>query len=601
VLLRTRITLMVSLTTLALILALVAQDGWRSRAMQQEMDGVRASGQRSAWFGLQHDALRPLTAFVGAAERNGTLTALLASGDRVALADAVRTLQSEAGEALALATVEMTAADGRPMLGVGPGEAVIDADLIDLLRRTGVPMPGLLRTEAGMPVLGVAAPLYSRTGFAGALAVWIDPQPITRELAAAAGSDIAFADVDGTLRVTSGGRFPLSRLDRLGAGREGVRDVIENGNRFRISWVAVPELAERDPAVLANVENVTEKERRHVWLLAISAGGVIAGAALFLAFLHWYMRRSFRPLYRVIQMLDALAHGGHQESASHRAAAPGNDTKPRDEIGLLAATAVDFRKSLEARDQLLKLRQDLESAAAIQASILPPPLAGRAAFDLASHMRAARDVGGDFYDFFDLPDGRFGVVIADVSGKGMGAALFMAVACTVIRSTAHLVADPGECLSRANALLAANNAASLFVTVFYGVLCPKTGTLIYANGGHNPPYRIGLDRTVSALPLTKGKMLGLFPKCAPYATAELRLDRGETLFLFTDGITEAQDDADALFGEARLTAALARCESAPEPMVREVLKAVAAFAGDTPQADDMTCLALRWNGAAKDA
>ena len=215
-------------------------------------------------------------------------------------------------------------------------------------------------------------------------------------------------------------------------------------------------------------------------------------------------------------------------------------------------------------------------------------------------MQAARDVGGDFYDFFDLPDGRFGVVIADVSGKGMGAALFMAVACTVIRSTARLVADPGECLSRANAVLAANNAASLFVTVFYGVVCPATGTLIYANGGHNPPYRVGTDRTVSALPLTKGKMLGLFPDCAPYATAHLQLTPGEILFLFTDGITEAQDEADALFGEARLTAALAACDCAPEAMVREVLDAVAAFAGDTPQADDMTCVALRWNGPAKD-
>ena len=104
-LLRTRITLMVSLTTLALILALIAQDGWRMRVLEQEMDIVRASGQRSAWFGLQHDALRPLNALVRAAERDGTLTALLASGDRAALAEAVRNLQAEAGEAVALATV----------------------------------------------------------------------------------------------------------------------------------------------------------------------------------------------------------------------------------------------------------------------------------------------------------------------------------------------------------------------------------------------------------------------------------------------------------------------------------------------------------------
>jgi sigma-B regulation protein RsbU (phosphoserine phosphatase) len=595
VLLRTRITLMVSLTTLALILALVAQDGWRMRALQQEMDTVRAGGQRSAWFGLQHDALRPLNALVRTAQRDGTLTALLAGGDRAALAEAVHRLQAEAGEAVALATVEMTAADGRSMLGTGPSEAVLNPAMLDLLRRTGVPLSGLIRTRAGQPVLGVAAPLYSRAGFAGTLAVWIDPQPITRELAAAMGSDIALGDADGTLRVASSGRFPLPRLDGVGVKPGGVRDVIDNGSRFRMSWISVPVLAERTPAVLASVENVTQKERRQVWLLVISAGSVISGAALFLAFLHWYMRRSFRPLYRVIEMLDALAHGRRQEAAP-----PAEGAKPRDEIGLLAATAVDFRKGMEARDQLLKLRQDLESAAAIQASILPAPLSGRAAFDLCCHMKAARDVGGDFYDFFDLPDGRFGVVIADVSGKGMGAALFMAVACTVIRSTAHLVADPGECLSRANALLAANNAASLFVTVFYGVLSPTAGTFVYANGGHNPPYRLGLDRTVSDLPLTKGKMLGLFPKCAPYATAELQLAPGETLFLFTDGITEAQDETDALFGEARLTSALAGCDGAPEAMVRQVLKAVAAFAGDTPQADDMTCLALRWNGPATD-
>jgi sigma-B regulation protein RsbU (phosphoserine phosphatase) len=167
------------------------------------------------------------------------------------------------------------------------------------------------------------------------------------------------------------------------------------------------------------------------------------------------------------------------------------------------------------------------------------------------------------------------------------------VACTVIRSTARLVDDPGECLSRANDMLAANNEQSMFVTVFYGVLCPKTGRLVYADGGHNSPYLVDTAGRVESLPRTKGKLLALFPGRS-YASGELTLSPGDALFLFTDGITEAQDVHGALFGDERLEQALANAPAGPQGFMQRVLDRVAEFVGEAPQADDITCLALRW-------
>ena len=257
-----------------------------------------------------------------------------------------------------------------------------------------------------------------------------------------------------------------------------------------------------------------------------------------------------------------------------------------------------FRKMAEQIILRRNQRDEMASAAAIQRAMLPPPLAagnwgGRVALHAA--MRPAREIGGDFYDFFALGENRLGLVIGDVSGKGVPASLFMAMTRTVIRLIARQDAthddDLATGIGRANALLSADNDSAMFVTLIYGVLDVASGRLTYCNCGHNPPLVQRADGARERLTLT-GLPLGVLAE-AEYATRTIMLMPGDRLFLFTDGITEANDPEGGEFGEARLMAALeALRDAAPRETVDGVIERVNAFAAGAPQADDITCLAL---------
>jgi phosphoserine phosphatase RsbU/P len=232
--------------------------------------------------------------------------------------------------------------------------------------------------------------------------------------------------------------------------------------------------------------------------------------------------------------------------------------------------------------------------------MLPPPLpatscGGRIALHAA--MRPAREVGGDFYDFFTIDGNRLVMVIGDVSGKGVPASLFMAMTRTVIRLVARQDDDLAAGIGRANALLSADNDSAMFVTLFYGVLDLASGRLTYCNCGHNPPQVLRGDGGSEGLPLT-GLPLGVLEE-ADYATRTVDLAPGDRLFLYTDGVTEANDAEGGEFGEARLSAALdALRDAAPSDMVDGIVRRVDAFAAGAPQADDITCLALLYGPAA---
>ena len=205
-------------------------------------------------------------------------------------------------------------------------------------------------------------------------------------------------------------------------------------------------------------------------------------------------------------------------------------------------------------------------------------------------MHPAREIGGDFYDYFLIDDDHLAITVADVSGKGIPAALFMAVSRTVLRSGDRgddMVAD----MESANRLLATENAAAMFVTAFHGVLDLTSGALRYCNAGHNPPYvlRAGGGReTLKATGIPFGVSEDM-----PYRVAETRLLAGDALFLFSDGITEAFNPADEEFGTKRLEAALdaARGKDAAI-LVADVLAATTQFAAGAEQSDDITALAL---------
>ena len=255
-----------------------------------------------------------------------------------------------------------------------------------------------------------------------------------------------------------------------------------------------------------------------------------------------------------------------------------------------------MEQALASRDRLVSLKQELAVAKNVQMSVLPAVPPPSEYFDLYAQMTPAREIGGDFYDYFKLDDHRLGLVIADVSGKGIPAALFTMVTRALLKSAARNHESPADCLSDVNELLSQENDACMFVTLFYGVLDLRDGRLCYCNGGHNPPRIVrGTDGAVEAIPLTGNLALGIVPG-HEFIEQEMRLNLGDALFFYTDGITEACNAADDEFGEGRLDGHLdIERNSAMGDLVDIVVKAVDEFAIGMEQFDDMTCLALRWN------
>ncbi|MCK9516903.1 MAG: SpoIIE family protein phosphatase [Ottowia sp.] len=267
----------------------------------------------------------------------------------------------------------------------------------------------------------------------------------------------------------------------------------------------------------------------------------------------------------------------------------------------LSGMVQELREALIGKERLAGLEQELQIAAQVQLSILPrhPPQDARLA--LHSHITPAREVGGDFYDYFLVSPDHLGFVIADVSGKGVPAALFMTIARTLLKATAQFILEPTPCIEQLNRLLAAENEQMMFVTLFYGVLDLRRGTVDYVNAGHNPPYVLRCGGRPQLLPRTGGMAVAVLED-APYASARLKLEPGMMLFLYTDGVTEAMDATRQEYGDARLLDVLggfaAPGRTSPQALTQAVVASVHAFEDGAPQADDITCLALRWEGSA---
>ena len=254
-----------------------------------------------------------------------------------------------------------------------------------------------------------------------------------------------------------------------------------------------------------------------------------------------------------------------------------------------------MQEALASRDRLVSLKQELAVAKNVQMSILPAVPPPSEYYDLYAQMTPAREVGGDFYDYFTLDEHRLGIVVADVSGKGIPAALFTMVTRALLKSAARNYDSPAECLSEVNDLLSQDNDACMFVTLYYGVLDLRDGRLRYSNGGHNLPRVVRSDDSVEPVPPTGNLPLGIMSE-HEFSDSEIQLQLGDAVFLYTDGITEACNSIEDEFGESRLDVELSHTHrSAMGDLVKVVVKAVEKFAIGMEQFDDMTCLALRWN------
>jgi phosphoserine phosphatase RsbU/P len=258
-----------------------------------------------------------------------------------------------------------------------------------------------------------------------------------------------------------------------------------------------------------------------------------------------------------------------------------------------------IRRALEEHEQLISVQRDLTIAARIQQSILPqtfPPFPNRKEIEIHAAMIPAKDVGGDFYDFFFLDEDRLAFVVGDVSGKGMPAAIFMALSRTLLKATAMKTPNPGDCLYQVNNLLIPESDSAMFVTIFYGILHTKTGEVEFSNGGHNSPYLLTADGTVKPLERVGGPLIGKIPNLE-YRSQTIRLNAGDALYIYTDGVTEAMDADRNLFDEPRLVDYLHKSSAASTAqLIQGALTAIKAFANNAAQSDDITMLTLRYQG-----
>jgi phosphoserine phosphatase RsbU/P len=256
---------------------------------------------------------------------------------------------------------------------------------------------------------------------------------------------------------------------------------------------------------------------------------------------------------------------------------------------------------IEAYVEKERMEEALKLAHDIQMSMVPkifPPFPDRSEFDIFATLVPAKEVGGDFYDFFFIDDDHLCFAIGDVSGKGVPASLFMAVSKTLFKATVGNGGTPGEILARLNAEICRDNESCMFVTLFCGILNIRTGQVDYSNGGHNLPY-YPHHNGVSPLENFGGRALGLVEQ-SPFASGRMVLGLGEALLLYTDGVTEAMDPSETLYSDQRLERFLARNRSSsPRQIIGELVNDVRHFAGGATQSDDITVLALLYFGMTK--
>lgn len=255
-----------------------------------------------------------------------------------------------------------------------------------------------------------------------------------------------------------------------------------------------------------------------------------------------------------------------------------------------------FRLAEKARRELDQIQNELSVASQIQQSILPQDFSvfpASSSYELYAKMIPAKEVGGDFYDFFYIDEEHFGMVIGDVSGKGMPAALFMAISRTLIKAIGVKSKSVSQCLEEVNFLLCQDNQANMFVTLFYGVLNLSTGVLEYSSGGHNPPWVVHPDKKAQYLDDSQNVPLSIVDDFN-YHSKKITIEPGSSLVLYTDGVTEALNKDGQFYSEERLESYLNNSsEASPKNLVNGIINEVETFAKGTAQSDDITVMVIQ--------
>lgn len=319
----------------------------------------------------------------------------------------------------------------------------------------------------------------------------------------------------------------------------------------------------------------------------------------------------------VVSVASSITRPLRSLASATRVMASGNfdvalpEVRSNDEVGMLTQAFQAMITSLKEYIRDLtettaakeRIQSELTVATDIQASLLPrlfPAFPDRPEFDIYASMDPAKEVGGDFYDFFFIDEQNLCFLIADVADKGVPAALYMMVAKTLLKSEGQRLGEPSRILSCVNNILAADNESCMFATVFCAILDTRSGEVRFANAGHNPPLIIE-SQGIRYLSVKAGLVLGPMPNSV-YETERLMLNPGDTLFLYTDGVTEAKNPSEELFGELRLLQSLERRPTEdPAGIIRYIRSEVLQYANGAQQSDDVTMVAIKYRGDVPDS
>src|ERR671910_368987 len=258
---------------------------------------------------------------------------------------------------------------------------------------------------------------------------------------------------------------------------------------------------------------------------------------------------------------------------------------------------LSWRSRVAEAQERERIEQELHVARQIQQALLPEATPELDGWELSTYYEPAREVGGDFYDFLELEDGRLGLVVGDATGKGMPAALVMATTRGMLRAVVQSLESPGEVLARVNEALVVDIPPSTFVTCFYGILDPESGRLRYANAGHNLPCRQHNGKAEELR--ARGMTLGLMPGMS-YEEKEIELEKGESVLFYSDGLVEAHDPKGEMFGFPRLRRLVAEHDAEEGSLVDFLMDELRSFTGDGwEQEDDITLVTLRCSAASR--
>ena len=496
----------------------------------------------------------------------------------------------------------------------------------------------------GKPCISVCAPYYDADGFAGVVEADIDTDFIYDRMEETSEDAYEFSfvmgrkgevlishqqkgllasgDMDVDLR-QSDNRELAETVKRMVAGETGISTIEADGDIYYLAYAPLPDTGWSIGTVIDKsdiMENAENIERytlnaihdRDRYLQGLILTTALMSALLFAILLWPILSANIRMAKGIAAPIDSLAKGAME--IAHGNLSKRFSINTGDEIETLAKSFNYMSEELALYMENLalttaqneRIETELAVATSIQSGMLPNgrnPFPERKDFDLAAIMYPAREVGGDFYDFYLLDEHHLVITVADVSDKGVPAALFMVIAKTLLKENLIYSGDYkklGSVFEKTNDSLEKSNDADMFVTVFTGILNTDTGEFLYANAGHNPPIIMQgtecryMEKAASPIMGTIGGLT--------FRTAKLKLAPGDRLFLYTDGVTEARDMSMGFFGDGRLldVAQKKLADAGAEAGIKAVHQAVNEFVGDAVQSDDITMLELIYNGQVKE-